>query len=111
MKVWPFSVFARLTLRLILLSALLAACCPAPLHDQPTAFRGVVVGVSSEISALHLESPGAPLLTLSVPENSVHTSTGEALPLTALRRGDAVYVQGTVRNGELRASEVRRLEH
>ena len=107
MKVWPFFVFARLSV----LSALLAACCPAPSQNQLTAFRGVVVGVSPEVSALHLESPGTPLLTLSVPENSVHTSTGEVLPLTALRRGDAVYVRGTVRNGELRASEVQRLEH
>ena len=100
MKVWPF-----------FLLILLAACCPAPLQNRPMAFRGVVVGVSPEVSALHLEqSPGTPLLTLTVPKNSVHTSSGEALPLTALKVGDTVYVRGEVRSGELRASEVQRLE-
>ena len=104
MKVWPSFVST-------LLLALLAACCPAPLLDQPTAFRGVVVGVSPEVSALHLEqAPGTPLLTLTVPRNSVHTSTGKVLPLAALKEGDTVYVRGSLRNGELRASEVQQLE-
>ena len=104
MKVWPFFILAQLLV-------LLAACCPAPLLDRPTAFRGVVVGVSPEVSALHLEqSSGTPLLTLIVPKNSVHTSMGEVLPLAALKEGDTVYVRGDLYNGELRASEVRRLE-
>ncbi len=105
MKVWPFSVV------LLLLSVLLAACCPAPLAQQSTAFRGVVVGVSPEVSTLHLErTPGTPLLSLVVPEDGVRTGTGETLPLTALQAGDTVYVQGMLRNGELQVSEVRRLE-
>ena len=102
MKVWPFSGALLLAL---------AACCPAPLAEQPTAFRGVVVGVSAEVSTLHLErTPGTPLLTFVVPENGLHAGTGETLPLTALRAGDAVYVQGVLRDGELHAAEVRRLE-
>ena len=101
MKVWPF-LFALLLM--------LSACCPAPLQDRPTAFRGVVVGVSPEESALHLEqTPGTPLMTLVVPKG-VRTSSGDALPLTSLHAGDTVYVQGSLRNGELYATEVRRLE-
>lgn len=99
MKVWPF---------LGALPFALAACCPAPLADQPTAFRGVVVGVSPD-STLHLERPGAPLLSFVVPKG-VQTATGEQVPLTALQAGDTVYVQGTLRNGELQTAEVRRLE-
>ena len=101
MKVWPFSGALLLVL---------AACCPAPLAAQPTAFRGVVVGVSPE-GALHLEQrPGTPLLTLVVPENGVHAATGEQLPLTALQAGDTVYVQGRVRNGEVQVAEVQKIK-
>ncbi len=102
MKVQPF-------LSVLLVALLLAACCPAPLAEQPTAFRGVVVGVSPDVSALHLRTPGAPLLTLSVPEG-IQTGTGETVPLGALRAGDTVYIRGVLRSGELQVSEVRRLE-
>ena len=93
------------------LLSVLAACCPAPTLGQPTAFRGTVVGVSPDLSRLYLEpSPGAPLMTFTLPKSGVQTGAGTPVPLTALHKGDALYVQGTLRNGDLHAAIVRRLE-
>lgn len=96
MKAWPLLLF------------LLSACCPVPLQEQATAFRGVVAGTSPD-SVLYLRTPDGPLITLVVPDG-VRSSDGKTLPLTALRAGDAVYVRGRLRGGELYAGTVQRLE-
>ncbi len=102
MKVQPF-------LSGLLLVVLLAACCPAPLQRQATAFRAEVAGISLDASALHLKSESAPL-TLVLENGVLRSSTGQSLPLAALEPGDFVYVQGTLTAGDLRATQVRRLE-
>ena len=61
------------------------------------------------MSALHLSWQAAPL-TLILEDGVLRSSTGHSLPLTALEPGDTVYVQGTLTDGELRATQVRRLE-
>ena len=86
-----------------------AACCPAPLQEQATAFRAEVAGVSPDLSALHLSGQATPL-TVIVEDGVLRSSTGRSLPLTALEPGEVVYVQGTLVDGELRATQVRRLE-
>lgn len=99
MRVWPFLLLA------------LAACCPAPLAPQPTAFRATVSGTSPEFDVLHLQrQPGAPLLTLELPEGGLRSAAGAPLAVAALRAGDSVYVQGVLEAGVVRATEVRRLE-
>lgn len=99
MRVWPFLLLA------------LAACCPAPLAPQPTAFRATVSGTSPGFSAVHLQrQPGAPLLTLELSEGVVRSASGAPLAVTALRAGDSVYVQGVLEGGVVQATEVRRLE-
>lgn len=94
-----------------LLVALLSACCPVPLQGQATAFRAEVAGVSPDVSALHLKGPqNARLLTLVLTKGVLRSSTGGNLPLSSLHPGDDVYVQGTLRDGDLVATRVRRLE-
>ena len=89
----------------------LSACCPVPLQSTPTAFRATVVGVSPEVSALRLEPPpGRPPISFIATPNSVRSQSGDALPITAIQIGDAVYVRGTMENGELQAELVQRLE-
>ena len=89
----------------------LAACCPAPLAPQPTAFRATVSGTSPELRVLHLKrQPGAPLLTLELSEGVLRSTTGAPLTVAALSAGDSVYVQGVLEGGVLQATEVRRLE-
>lgn len=101
MKVWPFVV-----------ALLLAACCPVPLQQRPTAFRAVVSGISPDEAALHLKrSADAPLLSVTVKDGVLRSSSGQRLLLPAFRAGDSVYVQGTLSvAGDLYATEVRRLE-
>lgn len=91
---------------------LLAACCPVPVLQQATAFRAVVSGTSPQEAALHLKrSANAPLLSITVKDGVLRSSSGQRLALTAFRAGDSVYVQGTLSAaGDLRATEVRRLE-
>lgn len=98
-RVWP------------VLLVVLAACCPAPLAAQPTAFRATVSGVSPEFAALHLQrQPGAPLLTLELPEGVLQSAAGTPLELGTLSTGDSVYVRGVYQGGEVQATEVRRLD-
>lgn len=92
------------------MSATLFACCPVPLQAAPTAFRANIVGISPELSALHLATPDQPLMTVVVTAGALRSSTGDQVALTAFRAGDAVYVQGSLQNGELSAAEVRQLE-
>ncbi len=94
----------------LLLIVVLVACCPAPLRQQAVAFRAAVVGVSPGVAALHLKSRGVPLLTLTVKDEVVRSSTGQTIALSSLNAGDYVYVQGTLSGGDLHASEVRRLD-
>lgn len=94
----------------VLLLVVLVACCPAPLRQQAVAFRAAVVGVSPGVSALHLKSHDMPLLTLTVKDGVVRSSTGQYIPLPSLNAGDNVYVQGTLSGGDLNATEVRRLD-
>ena len=101
-----------MSFRLALLSLFtLSACCPVPLQSTPTAFRGTVIGVSPEVSALRLEQrPGSPPVSFVAPPNTVRSQNGDALSVTAIQVGDEVYVRGTMQNGELRAELVQRLE-
>ena len=101
-----------MSFRLALISLLtLSACCPVPLQSTPTAFRGTVIGVSPEVSALRLEPrPGGPPVSFIAPPNTLRSSNGDALPVTAIQVGDEVYVRGTMQNGELQAELVQRLE-
>lgn len=94
----------------LLLLVMLVACCPAPLRQQAVAFRAAVVGVSPGVAALHLKSQGVPLLTLTVKDGVVRSSTGQHISLSSLNAGDHVYVQGTLSSGDLNATEVRRLD-
>ena len=94
----------------LLLLVVLVACCPAPLRQQAVAFRAAVVGVSPGVSALHLKSRDMSLLTLTVKDGVVRSSTGQNIPLPSLNAGDHVYVQGTLSGGDLNATEVRRLD-
>ena len=101
-----------MSFRLALLSLFtLSACCPVALQSTPTAFRGTVIGVSPEVSALQLEQrPGSPPISFVAPPNTVRSQNGDALPVTAVQIGDEVYVRGTMQNGELQAELVQRLE-
>ncbi len=94
----------------MLLLGALAACCPAPLQEQATAFRAVVAGVSPSMSALHLKSVQKAPLTLVVEAGTLRSRTGQSLPLAAFVPGDIVYVQGVFINNDLYATEVRQLE-
>jgi hypothetical protein len=91
---------------------LLAACCPVPLQQQSTAFRAVVSGISPDEAMLHLKrTANAPLLSVTVTDGVLRSSSGERLSLTAFGVGDSVYVQGSLNvAGDLRATVVRRLE-
>lgn len=90
---------------------ILAACCPVPLAARPTAFRATVSGVSPEFAALHLQrQPGAPLLTLELPEGVLRSAAGAPLELGALNAGDSVYVRGVQQGGVVQVAEVRRLD-